>query len=135
MKNILLISLIIVSIFIIINRLSVLSIIKYRLSNQAFIKNKINSSIEEINIISERYMFSPMLVRLKRGKTVRLVLSTYDVQHGIFQPDLKINLSAYPGKPAETIIKPDKVGEYTVTCSLYCGVDHNKMKMTFIVYE
>ena len=80
-------------------------------------------------------MFSPMLVRLKKGKAVKLVFSTYDVQHGIFQPDLKINLSAFPGKPAETIIIPDKIGEYTVECSLYCGVDHNKMKMTFIIYE
>ncbi len=93
----------------------------------------ISSSIEEINITSEQYMFSPMLVRLKKGKMVKLVLTTYDVQHGIFQPDLKLNLAAYPGKPAEAIITPDKTGEFTVACSLYCGSDHDKMKMSFIV--
>lgn len=130
MKNIVLIFLIIVSILIIINRFSALS-----LSSQNKINTKVDSSIEEVDIKSERFMFSPMLVRLKRGRAVKLVLSTYDVQHGIFQHDLKINLSAYPGQPAETIIIPEKIGEYTVDCSLYCGVDHNKMKMTFIVYE
>jgi cytochrome c oxidase subunit 2 len=134
MKNISII-LILIIVSIIVERLFFLSKIQYQSFNQNKTNTAVNNSIDEINIISERYMFSPMLVRLKRGKTVRLVLSTYDVQHGIFQPDLKINLSAYPGKPAENIIEPDKVGEYTVTCSLYCGVDHNKMKMTFIVYE
>lgn len=94
---------------------------------------RLSSPIEEINITSERYMFSPMLVRLKKGKTVKLVLTTYDVQHGLYQPDLKLNLSAYPSKPAEAIITPDKTGEFTVACSLYCGSDHDKMKMSFIV--
>lgn len=95
--------------------------------------SRVGLPIEEINITSERYMFSPMLVRLKKGKTVKLVLTTYDVQHGLFQPDLKLNLEAYPGKPAETIITPDKTGEFTVACALYCGSDHDKMKMSFIV--
>jgi len=135
MKNISLILLVFVGVIIIARGFDYLSTFKYKLSNQHKINSTVDSSIEEIDIKSERYMFSPMLVRLKKGKAVKLVLSTYDVQHGIFQPDLKINLSAYPGKPAETIIVPNIVGEYTVTCSLYCGVDHNKMKMTFMIYE
>jgi heme/copper-type cytochrome/quinol oxidase subunit 2 len=91
--------------------------------------------IETINIISEKYMFSPTLIPLKRGVRVRLTLSTYDVQHGITVPELGISLLAYPGKPAETTIIPEKVGEFTTNCSLYCGKDHDKMKLTFKVYE
>ncbi len=97
--------------------------------------NKTDPNIEIINIKSERYMFFPTMIRLQKGKTYKLTLSTLDVQHGIFQPDLKLNLSAFPGKADENIITPEKVGEYTTGCSLYCGVDHNKMKLTFIVYE
>lgn len=109
--------------------------LQFSFFNQNKIRISGNDSIEEISIKSERFMFSPMFIRLKRGKAVKLVLSTYDVQHGITQSDLKIYLSAYPGKPSETVIIPDKIGEYTTTCSLYCGVDHNKMKMTFVVGE
>lgn len=97
--------------------------------------NRSYPNIETVDIISERYMFAPTLVRLKKGRMVRLTLRTVDVQHGVAVSDLKINLEAYPGKPAETIIKPDKIGEYTTNCSLYCGESHNKMKITFVVYE
>ena len=92
-------------------------------------------SIETIDIISEKYMFSPTLIPLKRGKRVKLTLRTYDVQHGISVPELGISLSAYPGRPAEIIVVPEKIGEFTTNCSLYCGVDHNKMKLTFKIYE
>lgn len=91
--------------------------------------------IKTIDIISERYMFSPTLIPLKRGERVRLTLSTYDVQHGITVPELGISLLAYPGKPDETTIIPEKVGEFSTNCSLYCGKDHDKMKLTFKVYE
>jgi heme/copper-type cytochrome/quinol oxidase subunit 2 len=111
------------------------SIMQQRFFNQTKIMEKANNTIKEIHIFSEQYMFSPMYIRLKKGRKIRLVLTTNDVQHGIFLPDLKINLSAYPGKPAETVIIPDKKGEFTVVCSLYCGVDHNKMMMTFAVEE
>jgi len=135
MKNISLIIVLIVGISLITSELLAFSIIQQKLFNQNKIKKKVNNTIEEIHILSERYMFSPMLVRLKKGRKVRLVLTTNDVQHGIFLSDLKINLSAYPGKPAETVIIPDKTGEFTIACSLYCGIDHNKMMITFTVEE
>lgn len=103
--------------------------------NSTTLTNQSYPNIETVDIISERYMFAPTLVRLKRGRMVRLTLKTVDVQHGIAVSDLKINLEAYPGRPAETIITPDKIGEYTTNCSLYCGENHNKMKITFMVYE
>lgn len=108
---------------------------KYIKSNTLVTKNRVVSNIETIEILSERYMFSPTLIPLKKGKTIRLILTTVDVQHGISLPELNINLSAYPGKPAETIITPEKIGEFTTNCSLYCGTDHNKMKLTFQVRE
>ncbi len=91
------------------------------------------TSADEITITSERYMFSPMLVRLKKGKKVKLHLITYDIPHGIFQSDLNLNISAYPGKPAEVTLIPTIAGEFTASCSLYCGENHDNMKMSFIV--
>jgi len=107
----------------------------YPRPNNAFIKKTPFSNIETIDIISEKYMFSPTLIPLKRGKRVKLTLRTYDVQHGISVPELGISLLAYPGRPAEIIVVPEKIGEFTTNCSLYCGVDHNKMKLTFKIYE
>lgn len=135
MKNIVVIIVFLVSISIIFLGLYSLSTIHFNLPNKHAAKSKTNSSLEEVDIMSERFMFSPMMVRLKKGRPVKLILTTYDVPHGIFEPDLKINLSASAGQPAETVIIPDKIGEFTVSCSLYCGADHDKMKMTFIVDE
>lgn len=107
----------------------------YPRPNNAFIKKTPFSNIETIDIISERYMFSPMLISLKKGKAVKLTLKTNDVQHGIELSELGISLLAYPGRPAETTITPEKIGEFTTNCSLYCGSEHNIMKLTFRVNE
>ena len=104
-------------------------------SNSASYTREEDLNVTTIDIIAERYMFAPTLIRLKKGERIKLTLNTVDVQHGIFVPELNISLNAYPGRPAKTIITPDKIGEYTTNCSLYCGKDHNKMKITFMVYE
>ena len=93
-------------------------------SNNTTSAEQIASDIETITIISERYMFSPMLIPLKKGKTIKLVLKTVDVQHGISLPELGINLLAYPGKPAESIVIPEKEACPFFT-SFHCYIRHS----------
>ncbi|MEO6508744.1 MAG: hypothetical protein ABIO02_02215 [Patescibacteria group bacterium] len=94
---------------------------------------KMKDSLDEVDIMAERFMFSPMMVRLRKGRSTKIVLTTNDVQHGLNVPQLNLNLSAYPGRPAEAMITPQLTGEFTASCSLYCGDKHSDMKMTFIV--
>ncbi len=86
-----------------------------------------------VPISAKKFEFTPNLVRLKRGETVTLCLTSLDRPHGFLQKDLGVDADINPSKPVDVTITPTKAGTFTVICDDYCGSGHGNMKMTIVV--
>jgi cytochrome c oxidase subunit 2 len=88
-----------------------------------------------IMITAKRFEFSPNLITLARGETVKLQIKSEDVTHGLFLRPLGIDTEIVPGRVTELTVTPETAGTYRAICDHFCGAGHGGMKMTIIVGE
>ena len=69
------------------------------------------------------------------GAKVRLLLTSNDVIHSWWVPELAIKKDAIPGIVNETWFKATKVGTYRGQCTELCGKDHGYMPVVVEVVE
>jgi cytochrome c oxidase subunit 2 len=86
-----------------------------------------------IAITAKRFEFVPSTITLKRGQTVKLVVTSEDVTHGLFIRPLKIDTDLTPGKKEELTVTPQTAGTFTAICHHFCGAGHGNMKLTVVV--
>lgn len=66
-------------------------------------------------------------LHLPRGRQVLLKLTSIDVIHDFWVPDLRVKQDAVPGMTTELRITPTELGEYKVRCAELCGTAHYSM--------
>jgi len=88
-----------------------------------------------ITIAAKRFEFSPATITLKKGETVRLLVTSEDVTHGFFARPLKIDLDLPAGQAQTVTVTPQEAGTYTVICHHFCGAGHGGMKLQVVVEE
>ena len=86
-----------------------------------------------IKIDSRKFEFIPPRVTLQRGQPVILELTSQDVIMGFNAPDFGVRTDIIPGKAQQVRIQPDKVGEFTFICDVFCGDGHEAMSGKIIV--
>jgi cytochrome c oxidase subunit II len=86
-----------------------------------------------INITAKRFGFSPNIITLKRGETVKLRLTSEDLTHGFLVNSLNLDEVVTPGQPTEVMQTPQQTGRFTTICSHFCGAGHGNMNMTIVV--
>ena len=69
------------------------------------------------------------------GAKVRLLLTSNDVIHSWWVPDLSIKKDAIPGIVNETWFRAEEVGTYRGQCTELCGKDHGYMPVVVEVVE
>lgn len=62
------------------------------------------------------------------NKPVRLNLVSLDVNHSLYIPAFRIKEDLIPGKNNYMWFIPEKLGEYEILCSQYCGLRHSYME-------
>jgi cytochrome c oxidase subunit II len=67
------------------------------------------------------------------NKLILLRLTSTDVIHSFWVPDLRLKKDANPGLVNEMRFTPDKTGTYLVECSELCGLGHAEMRSTLVV--
>jgi len=65
---------------------------------------------------------------------VRLELSSKDVIHSFWVPNIGGKKDAVPGRPTELWIEADKPGTYKGQCFEFCGTGHADMLVTLVVH-
>lgn len=83
-------------------------------------------------ILASQWQWSPIL-KLKKGQTYRIHLSSKDVQHGFSLQPLNYNLQVVPGYDYVIKLTPQEAGEFTIVCNEYCGIGHHLMVGKLIV--
>ena len=86
-----------------------------------------------IAITAKRFEFVPATITLKKGETVKLLVKSEDVTHGLFLRPLKIDTDLTPGEVQEITVTPQTAGTFTAICHHFCGAGHGGMKLTVIV--
>lgn len=85
---------------------------------------------------ASQFQWRPVL-RLKKGETYRLLLSSTDVQHGLSLHKLgrSYNFQVIPGYLYAIKITPQDVGNFSLVCNEFCGIGHHTMTGRLIVVE
>jgi len=86
-----------------------------------------------VEITAKRFAFSPNLITLKKGQTVKLRLHSEDVTHGFFLRPLKLDEEIPAGQTTEVTVTPQTAGTFTTICDHFCGTNHGNMIMTIVV--
>ena len=92
------------------------------------------SSIDPRSV--ENYLLdvdNPLVV--PKGAKVRLLLTSNDVLHAWWVPDLAIKKDAIPGMVNETWFQPMETGTFRGQCAELCGKDHGYMPIVVDVVE
>ncbi len=76
----------------------------------------------------------PELV-LPRGETVAMQVTSSDVVHSFWVPDMLFKRDAVPGRVTAFDFTPTKTGTFIGRCGEFCGFDHALMTFTVRVVE
>jgi cytochrome c oxidase subunit II len=88
-----------------------------------------------IEIIAHRFAFDPGEITLKKGEPVILVLKSADVAHGLRFRELNVDVKVGAGGTAEVSFTPQKTGDFTGHCSVFCGSGHGSMTVKLHVVD
>ncbi|MEJ2137679.1 MAG: hypothetical protein P8X86_20860 [Desulfofustis sp.] len=61
------------------------------------------------------------------GKAIKLNIESWDVLHSFYIPSYRIKVDAVRGMPTYAWFMADRVGEYDIFCTEYCGTEHAYM--------
>lgn len=67
------------------------------------------------------------------GKPIKLIMSSQDVIHSFYIPNLRVKQDVVPGRYSTLWFQADKVGEYPILCAEYCGDLHSQMLAKLVV--
>lgn len=64
------------------------------------------------------------------NKDVKLIMTSIDVLHSFYVPSFRIKQDVVPGMYTALWFRADKLGEFHVFCTEYCGTEHSGMLAT-----
>jgi cytochrome c oxidase subunit 2 len=83
---------------------------------------------EEISVAGEG-----VVVAVPVNMPIRLIMSSQDVIHSFFIPNLRVKQDVVPGRYSTLWFQADKPGEYPIFCAEYCGDLHSQMLAKLVV--
>lgn len=88
----------------------------------------------DIYLIGMQYQWYPIL-RLSKGASYTLHLSSLDMNHGFSLYPLNINFMVVPGYDYGLRITPNQAGDNRVLCNEFCGIGHHTMLGRIVVVD
>ncbi|MDQ2872129.1 MAG: cytochrome c oxidase subunit II [Candidatus Eremiobacteraeota bacterium] len=74
-------------------------------------------------------------MHLPLGIPVTLHVTSYDVIHSFWVPDMRIKADMVPGIINTLRFTPTKVGRYEIICTEFCGTLHGEMNKQYMVVD
>jgi cytochrome c oxidase subunit II len=74
-------------------------------------------------------------LRLPRGRTIEVVLTSADVIHSFWVPALAGKVDMIPGRTTRLMLEPTETGIFRGVCAEYCGASHARMALVVAVVE
>jgi cytochrome c oxidase subunit 2 len=88
-----------------------------------------------INIVAERFTFTPSVIPLKLGEVVELRIRSLDTNHGFLIAEAGVNVVVPKrGKgDARVLFRAQRKGVFEFLCSKPCGAGHTMMRGRIVV--
>ena len=86
-----------------------------------------------IKVTAKKFEFSPDKIVLHKGVPVTIELVSLDRKHGFAVPELGIRIDVKANETARLRVVPDKVGNFTFRCDVFCGDGHEDMSGKIVV--
>lgn len=83
-------------------------------------------------LLARMWSWYPIL-KLRKGETYRIHMSSSDLQHGFSLQPINMNFQVSPGYDHVLTMTPTQTGEFTIVCNEFCGIGHHAMIGTIIV--
>lgn len=80
----------------------------------------------DIYLVARMWSWYPIL-KLQKGETYRVHISSMDLQHGFSLQPLNMNFQISPGYDHVLTMTPTSSGEFTIVCNEFCGIGHDRM--------
>ncbi|MBF0355632.1 MAG: twin-arginine translocation signal domain-containing protein [Alphaproteobacteria bacterium] len=88
----------------------------------------------DVYLLARRFSFEPGILKLNRGVAYRFHMMTNDVTHSVwFQPGDIPPITLRKNEPVEQTIALHRLGNHSITCNIYCGPGHDKMRIQVTV--
>jgi cytochrome c oxidase subunit 2 len=75
------------------------------------------------------------VLRVPKGRPVRLLLTSRDVLHGFSVPAFRLKQDALPGRYTQAWFVARELGSFPIYCSQYCGTSHSRMRAAIEVMD
>ncbi|MFZ2060445.1 MAG: cytochrome c oxidase subunit II [Candidatus Binatus sp.] len=72
-------------------------------------------------------------LRVPAGQVIRLLMTSKDVIHSFYVPQLRLRQDAVPGREIPVWFEATRPGKYEIGCSQLCGISHFAMKGILLV--
>jgi cytochrome c oxidase subunit 2 len=67
-------------------------------------------------------------LHLPMGQEVTMHVSSYDVIHSFWVPDMRLKVDMVPGLVNTLVFTPTRLGKYNIICTEFCGTLHGDMR-------
>lgn len=78
-------------------------------------------------IKAKKFSYTPNIIKVNKGETVKIRLVSEDVHHGLFIDGYGEETSARPGQDGNLEFVASKPGRFAFRCSVTCGEFHPYM--------
>lgn len=98
-------------------------------------KNEIERKVQKVNVVAERFNFTPSRIKVKEGGLLEITLTSDDTFHGFRIPSANINqiIPARGRGSVKVVFDAKEKGSYPFECSRPCGAGHTMMRGVIIV--
>jgi cytochrome c oxidase subunit 2 len=81
----------------------------------------------EIEVIAQRFKYTPSVLRVAEGETVVLLAKSLDFVDGMNFPAHGVRADLLPGLITRVTLPPKPAGRYDFVCDNFCGDGHEEM--------
>ena len=85
-------------------------------------------------LLAQMWRWYPIL-KLKKGQTYRVHISSLDLQHGFSLLPMNMNFQILPGYDHVLTLTPTSSGDFNIICNEFCGIGHHMMAGRMLVEE
>ncbi|MBI4053150.1 MAG: cytochrome c oxidase subunit II [Candidatus Diapherotrites archaeon] len=91
--------------------------------------------VKSFDVVAKQFEFVPGTITVKKGDTVRLKITSKDVEHGIAIPEFGVDKTIPAGETVTVEFVASKTGTFEFHCNVFCGEGHKEMTGKLVVEE
>jgi heme/copper-type cytochrome/quinol oxidase subunit 2 len=105
------------------------------LSSKSDDKNDKGHKIQKVNVLAERFNFTPSKIKVQQGTLLDITLTSEDTFHGFRVPSMQINqvIPARGRGSVKVLFDAKQKGSFAFECSRPCGAGHTMMRGVIVV--